>query len=146
MVGGLLCSPEHVLNNSATGGAGSILKLKRAVRLPRYILVSAEASHTRTPMVDFMCRAQEWVGRTARERGSPARCRAGGGSTIQQNISASFRRSLASEGKPTNTRWLFWTTNDELAHLPQRCTTHAFVNNIFRRVDARFTRLGLGPR
>ena len=37
------------------------------------------------------------------------------------------------------------TTKDELAHLPQRCTTHAFVNKIFR-VDARFTRLGLGPR
>ena len=37
------------------------------------------------------------------------------------------------------------TTNDELAHLPQRCTAHAFVNKIFL-VDARFTRLGLGPR
>ena len=39
------------------------------------------------------------------------------------------------------------TTNDELAHLPKRYRVgvHDFVNKLFR-VDARFTRLGVGPR
>ena len=145
MVGGLLCSPEHVFVHSATGGAGNVLRLKRALYLPRYILVSAETSHKHKPMVDFMRRVQEMAVKTARDRGVASEMPRWRWFDHSAEHQRQFQELARKRGTSHKHEMVVLTTNDELAHLPQRCTTHAFVNKIFN-VDARFTRLGLGPR
>ena len=145
MVGGLLCSPEHVLVHSATGGAGSVLRLKRALHLPRYIRVSAGTSHKHKPMVEFMRRVHEMAVKTAKERRVAREMPRWRWFDHSAEHQRQFQEIARKRGKSHKHEMVVLTTNDELAHLPQRCTTHAFVNKIFR-VDARFTRLGLGPR
>ena len=115
------------------------------MNLPRYILVSAETSHKHKPMVDFMRRVQEMAVKTARERGAAKEMPRWQWFDHSAEHQRQFQEIARKRGKSHKHEMVVLTTNDELAHLPQRCTTHAFVNKIFC-VDARFTRLGLGPR
>ncbi len=145
MLGGLLCSPGHILVYSAVGGAGSALKLKPALNIPRFILVSAETSRRHKPMLDFMRRVHEVALNAARARGDTngrPRWRWFDHSAEDQR---KFLALADSRRGRHRSELVVLSTRDELTHLPQRCTLHAFLNHIFL-VDARFTRLGMGPR
>ena len=127
MVGGLLCSPEHVLVHSATGGAGSVLRLKRALHLPRFILVSAETRHSHKPMLDFMRRVQEVAVNTARASGVASEMPRWQWFDHSAEHQRQFQELARTRGRAHQSEMVALTTNDELAHWPQHCSAHAFV-------------------